>query len=75
MVSFTFSRARRLIKATAVAEGAAEPVVLPFESQPPVSFMRSAFGHRVLRPEVVDRVVGADLDRLAVPAFVMRRLL
>ena len=72
MVGLAATVSRSLVDTTTVTERAAESVVLPLERKPPVAFMAWRLGHGVLRPEMIHSIVGADVDRLTVPALVMR---
>ena len=69
---FASTQAGRPVASEGVAISTAETVVLPLEGNPPIALMFWTFGHCVLRPEVVHRVVGTDVDGLAVPALVVR---
>jgi hypothetical protein len=56
----------RLVNTAAVAKSAAEAKVAPREREPPIAFVVSTFSYCILRPKMIHRVVGTDVDGLAV---------
>jgi hypothetical protein len=73
MVRFATIAPCGLVNPSRVTERTGETIVLPLKCKPPISFFTGTgtLGHSVLRAKMINRIVGADLNRLAIPALLM----